>query len=77
MATSIGAMLCGSPDEVCEQVDAYRRTGVDQVVFGFPNDLAHGEALECIEVFGSKVIPEFDQDPVHRTTQMRAAALPV
>jgi alkanesulfonate monooxygenase SsuD/methylene tetrahydromethanopterin reductase-like flavin-dependent oxidoreductase (luciferase family) len=76
MATAAGAMLCGSPDEVCEQVDAYRRTGVDQVVFGFPNDLAHDEALECIEVFGTKVFPEFDKDPVHRTTLMRAAAAP-
>ena len=75
MATRAGAMLCGSPDEVCEQVDAYRRTGVDQVVFGFPNDLAHDEALECIEVFGSRVIPEFDKDPVHRTALMRAAAV--
>jgi hypothetical protein len=27
-----------------------------------------------IELFGTKVIPEFDTDPVHRTTKMRATA---
>jgi hypothetical protein len=40
-------------------------------VFGFPNDLEHDEALECIEVFGKLVIPEFDRDPVHRTARAR------
>ncbi len=55
------------------QLVAYEQTGVDQVVFGFPNDLAHDEALECIELFGERVIPKFDKDPVHRTTRMRNA----
>ena len=66
-----GALLCGTPDEVCEQLQAYEQTGVDQVVFGVPNDLSHEEALECIELFGKKVIPEFDKDPEHRTTRYR------
>ena len=74
-AITAGGMLCGSPEEVCEQLKAYERTGVDQVAFGFPNHLSHDDALECIELFGTQVIPEFDKDPVHSTTRYRDAAL--
>jgi alkanesulfonate monooxygenase SsuD/methylene tetrahydromethanopterin reductase-like flavin-dependent oxidoreductase (luciferase family) len=74
-AISTGGMLCGNPEEVCEQLAAYERTGVDQVAFGFPNNLSHDDALECIELFGTRVIPEFDKDPVHSTTRYRDAAL--
>jgi alkanesulfonate monooxygenase SsuD/methylene tetrahydromethanopterin reductase-like flavin-dependent oxidoreductase (luciferase family) len=70
-AVAASALLCGEPEEVVDQLRAYERTGVDQVVFGFPNDLHHEEALECIEVFGKFVIPEFDNDPVHRTARAR------
>ena len=70
----MGALLCGTPDEVCEQLKAYERTGVDQLSFGFPSNLSHDEALECIELFGNKVIPEFDHDPVHCTTHYRNSA---
>ena len=31
-----GYMLCGTPDEVCEQVERYQSVGCDQVVFGCP-----------------------------------------
>jgi alkanesulfonate monooxygenase SsuD/methylene tetrahydromethanopterin reductase-like flavin-dependent oxidoreductase (luciferase family) len=71
LAVEAGALLCGEPEEIVDQLRAYERTGVDQVVFGFPNDLEHDEALECIEVFGKLVIPEFDRDPVHRTARAR------
>jgi alkanesulfonate monooxygenase SsuD/methylene tetrahydromethanopterin reductase-like flavin-dependent oxidoreductase (luciferase family) len=76
-AIAAGALLCGTPDEVAEQLVAYERSGVDQLVFGVPNDLEHDEAMECIELFGKQVIGEFDKDPVHRTTRQRATALPV
>jgi alkanesulfonate monooxygenase SsuD/methylene tetrahydromethanopterin reductase-like flavin-dependent oxidoreductase (luciferase family) len=66
-----GMMLCGDPEEVIRQLKAYEETGVDQVAFGFPNDLEHEEALECIETFGKYVIPEFDKDPVHSTDHYR------
>jgi alkanesulfonate monooxygenase SsuD/methylene tetrahydromethanopterin reductase-like flavin-dependent oxidoreductase (luciferase family) len=75
-AIAAGSLLCGTPDEVCEQLKIYEGTGVDQLSFGFPNDLEHDEAKECIELFGSKVIPEFDKDPVHSTTRYRDAAFP-
>jgi hypothetical protein len=44
-------------------------------VFGIPNEgFEHEEVLEMIELFGSKVIPAYDTDPVHRTTKARATA---
>jgi alkanesulfonate monooxygenase SsuD/methylene tetrahydromethanopterin reductase-like flavin-dependent oxidoreductase (luciferase family) len=72
-----GMMLCGNPDEVAEQVARYQTVGCDQVVFGLPADgMGHDETLECIELFGSKVIPEYDKDPVHSTTRYREQAKP-
>ncbi|MBV8952412.1 MAG: LLM class flavin-dependent oxidoreductase [Actinobacteria bacterium] len=70
-----GWLLCGTPDEVCEQVEKYQTVGCDQVVFGLPNDgMPHDEVLEMIELFGTKVIPHFDTDPVHSTTHYRQTA---
>jgi alkanesulfonate monooxygenase SsuD/methylene tetrahydromethanopterin reductase-like flavin-dependent oxidoreductase (luciferase family) len=72
-----GIMLCGTPDEVAEQLAAYEAVGCDQVVFGFPPEGAEpDEVTEIIELFGSKVIPQFDTDPVHSTTRYRAQAQP-
>ncbi|HEX7444713.1 MAG TPA: LLM class flavin-dependent oxidoreductase, partial [Acidimicrobiales bacterium] len=72
-----GMMLCGSPDEVCEQAERYQTVGCDQLVFGLPADgVGHDETLEIIELFGTKVIPEFDKDPVHSTTRYRQGAKP-
>ncbi len=70
-----GWMLCGNPEEVSEQLARFESVGCDQVVFGLPSDsLEHDEVLEMIEVFGTKVIPEFDKDEVHSTTRYRATA---
>ena len=70
-----GYLLCGTPEEVCEQLAAYESVGTDQLVFAVPNEgFEHEEVLEMIELFGTKVIPEFDKDPVHRTTRMRQTA---
>jgi len=72
-----GYMLCGSPEEVCEQVVAYADVGCDQVVFAMPDEgFTHEQSLEMIEVFGKHVIPEFDTDPVHSTTRYRQNAVP-
>ncbi len=71
-----GMMLCGNPDEVAEQAEKYQSVGCDQLVFGMPADgMAYDQALECIELFGSKVIPNFDTDPVHSTTRYRETAV--
>lgn len=72
-----GSMLCGTPEEVCEQLEAYQTVGCDQVVFGFPPEgVTHEENLEMIELFGKIVIPEYDKDPVHSTTRARETAQP-
>lgn len=71
-----GWLLCGNPEEVCAQLERYRSVGCDQVVFGLPSDALHpDEAHEMLELFGTKVIPEFDVDPVHSTTRYRQSAI--
>ncbi|MDI3387599.1 LLM class flavin-dependent oxidoreductase [Streptomyces sp. B-S-A8] len=69
-----GLMLCGTPEEVCEQVAAYQTVGCDQVVFGLTGGMTYEEHLEMLEVFGDKVIPEFDTDPEHSTAVYRRNA---
>jgi hypothetical protein len=72
-----GYLLCGNPDEVCEQLQPFVNYGVDQVCFGLPGDAtSYEEAEELIETFGTKVIPEFDKDPVVSTDRYRAEAKP-
>jgi alkanesulfonate monooxygenase SsuD/methylene tetrahydromethanopterin reductase-like flavin-dependent oxidoreductase (luciferase family) len=71
-----GFLLCGTPEEICEQLQTYVATGVDQLCFGVPNGLEYEESLEMIELFGKEVIPEFDKDPVHSTDRFRATAQP-
>lgn len=71
-----GYLLCGNPEEVNEQIAKYQDVGCDQLVFGIPNEgFEHDEVLEMIELFGTKVIPNFDTDPVHSTTRFRAHAV--
>jgi len=70
-----GYLLCGSPSEICEQLQPFVDYGVDQVCFGIPGDAtSYDEATEIIETFGREVIPEFDRDPVISTDRYRAAA---
>ena len=76
MLIEAGYLLCGNPDEVNEQIGKYQEVGCDQLVFGLPNEgFEHDEVLEMIELFGSKVIPNFDTDPVHRTSKFRETAV--
>lgn len=72
-----GYILCGTPEEVCEQLQPFVNYGVDQVCFGLPGDAtSYEEAVEIIETFGREVIPEFDKDPVVSTVRYRASAKP-
>jgi hypothetical protein len=32
-------------------------------------------AIESVETFGRHIVPQFDKDPVHRTTRQREAAI--
>jgi hypothetical protein len=77
MVIDMGLMLCGTPEEVSEQLQTYHDVGADQVVFGLPGEgIEHDEILECLELFGSQVIPEHDKDPVHSTARYRATGTP-
>jgi alkanesulfonate monooxygenase SsuD/methylene tetrahydromethanopterin reductase-like flavin-dependent oxidoreductase (luciferase family) len=69
-----GYLLCGTPDEVNEQIKQYDEVGADQIVFGLPVDMPLDAALESIELFGKHVLPHYDKDPVHRSTRFRDAA---
>ncbi|SEL86908.1 LLM class flavin-dependent oxidoreductase [Streptacidiphilus jiangxiensis] len=69
-----GYLLCGTPDEVCEQVEAYQRVGCDQLVFGLAGGMTFEEHLEMVELFGDRVIPEFDRNPEISTEVYRRGA---
>jgi hypothetical protein len=72
-----GYLLCGTPDEVSEQIAAWGDVGMDQLVFGLPIEgMHHEEVLACLELFGDKVIPQFDPDRTHSTDRYRATAKP-
>lgn len=70
-----GYLLCGTPDEVNEQIAKYQEVGCDQLVFGIPTEgFRNEEILEMIELFGTKVIPNYDPEPEHSTTRYRREA---
>jgi alkanesulfonate monooxygenase SsuD/methylene tetrahydromethanopterin reductase-like flavin-dependent oxidoreductase (luciferase family) len=70
-----GLSAYGTPEEVTAALAPYEAAGVDQVVFGLLSSSMERElALEVIETFGRHVLPQFDKDPVHRTTRQREAA---
>jgi alkanesulfonate monooxygenase SsuD/methylene tetrahydromethanopterin reductase-like flavin-dependent oxidoreductase (luciferase family) len=72
-----GYLLLGTPDEVAEQISNWGDVGMDQLVFGLPIEgLHHEEVLEVLELFGDKVIPEFDTDRRHSTDYYRDQAKP-
>ena len=72
-----GHMLCGNPDEVCEQISAWGDVGMDQLVFGLPIEGMYDEEIfATLELFGDRVIPEFDKDRTHSTDYFRAQAKP-
>jgi len=69
-----GTMMYGTPDDVRRVARSYEEAGVDQVVFGLlSSTMPRDVAVETIETFGREVLPEFDRDPVHRTTRQREA----
>ena len=68
-----GMLPAGTPEECARGVQSFADTGADQLVFGvnmLPLEIMQGS----IELFAKEVLPQFDKDPVHRTTRMRDAA---
>ena len=71
-----GAAAYGSPEEVAVALQKYEAAGVDQVVFGLlSSSMKRDLAVEIIDTFGTHVLPQFDKDPVHRTTRQRQQQL--
>ena len=66
-----GAIAVGSPEEVIAALKDAEAAGVDQVAFAIPVNAPLDVGLEIIRVFGEKVLPHFDKDPVHSTTRYR------
>jgi len=75
-AIASGDICYGDPDEVARAVQKNLDAGVDQLVFGMLSSAMSGEiAIESVETFGRHIVPQFDKDPVHRTTRQREAAI--
>jgi alkanesulfonate monooxygenase SsuD/methylene tetrahydromethanopterin reductase-like flavin-dependent oxidoreductase (luciferase family) len=67
-----GMILCGNPDEVRQQLEAFEYIGIDQLVFGGPNGVPFDVQRESIRLFAKEVMPYFDKEPnVWRTDRMR------
>jgi alkanesulfonate monooxygenase SsuD/methylene tetrahydromethanopterin reductase-like flavin-dependent oxidoreductase (luciferase family) len=67
-----GDTCIGTPEEVSRAARRYADAGADQLVFGMLSTTMPVEvAIEAVETFGKHVIPQFDTDPVHRTTRQR------
>lgn len=66
-----GGLAVGSPDEVIAALTPYEAAGVDQIAFALPLNQPLDVRMEIIRVFGEKVLPHFDKDPVHRSTRHR------
>jgi alkanesulfonate monooxygenase SsuD/methylene tetrahydromethanopterin reductase-like flavin-dependent oxidoreductase (luciferase family) len=67
-----GMVLCGDPDEVRRQLEAFQYIGIDQLVFGGPNGIPFDVQRESYKLFAEEVMPHFDKEPdVWRSSRMR------
>ena len=74
-AAEIGMVVVGDPDDCAKAVQRWVDIGADQLCFSpTTNNMHQDQIIESMELFGREVVPQFDTDPVHRTTRMRAAA---
>ena len=69
MAT-MGALVCGDPDEAIGQCRRWESTGADQLVISVGAATIE-DTVATIELMGRHVLPKFDTDSVHRTSRMR------
>ena len=71
-----GEALCGSPEEIIPVLRQWEAMGVDQIICS-PLTMAMDQkhVLRSIETIGKHVLPAFDNDPIHRTTRLREAAV--
>jgi alkanesulfonate monooxygenase SsuD/methylene tetrahydromethanopterin reductase-like flavin-dependent oxidoreductase (luciferase family) len=71
---SNGTVICGDPDEVLAQLQAFVDVGCDQIGFLLPIGLRMEDAKETVRLIGKHIIPKLDPDPEHRTSRFRNAA---
>jgi alkanesulfonate monooxygenase SsuD/methylene tetrahydromethanopterin reductase-like flavin-dependent oxidoreductase (luciferase family) len=66
LATGVqkGSTIVGTPDDCAEALQKWQAVGVDQLIMG-PTSTAYPYELveETVELFGTKVIPQFDGQP--------------
>ena len=71
----MGISAIGDPNDVAKACQAYQDIGCDQLVFSpLSTTMGYDAAIRSTELFAKEVLPQFDKDPVHRTTRMRQAA---
>ena len=70
---SMGAVICGDPNEALEQCRRWESAGTDQLILSVGTAPVE-DTIEMIELLGTHVIPKIDIDPVHRTSRMRNSA---
>jgi alkanesulfonate monooxygenase SsuD/methylene tetrahydromethanopterin reductase-like flavin-dependent oxidoreductase (luciferase family) len=71
----LGLMAYGDVETCARNVRLWEKVGADQIIFScMTTDMSFDIQAESIELFGGQVIPEFDRDPVHRSTRAREAA---
>ncbi|MGZ6995810.1 MAG: LLM class flavin-dependent oxidoreductase, partial [Acidimicrobiia bacterium] len=70
-----GASIVGSPEDCAEALRKWEAIGVDQLIMGPSGSTYSNELMQhTVELFGTKVIPEFDRTPEHSTSRYRAEA---
>jgi alkanesulfonate monooxygenase SsuD/methylene tetrahydromethanopterin reductase-like flavin-dependent oxidoreductase (luciferase family) len=74
-AVEHGVAVIGDPDDCAKAIQRWVDIGADQLCFSpTTNNLPSETVIESMELFGKEVIPQFDKDPVHRSTRHREAA---
>jgi len=74
LAVQMGEWAIGDPDDARRTVQRWEDVGADQMVFGMLSQETPIEVvIEATELFGREVIPQFDTDPIHRSTRLRDA----
>jgi alkanesulfonate monooxygenase SsuD/methylene tetrahydromethanopterin reductase-like flavin-dependent oxidoreductase (luciferase family) len=74
-AVEAGTAVVGDPDDCAKAIQKWEDIGVDQLTFSpTTNNLTSEQVISSMELFGKEVIPQFDKDPIHRTTRQREAA---
>ncbi|MCU1358376.1 MAG: Luciferase-like, subgroup [Acidimicrobiales bacterium] len=72
LAVQLGEWAIGDPDDARRAVQTWVDVGADQMTFGMLSQETPIEiVIEATELFGREVIPQFDTDPVHRSTRLR------